>query len=120
MSEPNKPATVPSVDDVVLLPCPFCGGDAKLFNKGDREDRYDVGCSTEGCYVEGGAEWWHGDINTLVAMWNTRANATVRPGDDQQDSPVAWTIVSIGRDGSILCESPSGRRTRWAIECSLE
>jgi Lar family restriction alleviation protein len=25
MSEPDKPATVPSVDDIVLLPCPFCG-----------------------------------------------------------------------------------------------
>jgi len=28
MSEENKPDTVPSVDDVVLLPCPFCGGEA--------------------------------------------------------------------------------------------
>ena len=40
MSELNKPATVPSVDDVVLLPCPFCGGAAV-------EDEEEVGTQTK-------------------------------------------------------------------------
>ena len=43
-----------------------------LVDKGDRENQYDIGCAAEGCYVEGGAEWWHSDPDALVGMWNTR------------------------------------------------
>lgn len=44
----------------------------------------------------------------------------VKAGDDTNGSPVGWTIVAIGRDGSILCQSPTGKRQRYQIECHLD
>jgi hypothetical protein len=64
---------------------------------------------------------------TVMAVNNHDANPIVcsndndvRPTDDTEGSPVGWSIVSIGRDGSILCVSPSGRRKRYQIECQLD
>lgn len=38
----------------------------------------------------------------------------------QQDAaPVGWTIVSIGKDGSLLCDSANGRRCRWWLNESV-
>ena len=45
---------------------------------------------------------------------------SVRSSDDVSGSPVGWTIVAIGRDGSILCQSPQGQRRRYQIECQLD
>ena len=47
------------------------------------------------------------------------ASDNVQRTDDTTRSPAGWTIVAIGRDGSILCESPTGRRRRYQIECHL-
>ena len=44
----------------------------------------------------------------------------VQRTDDTDGSPVGWTILAIGRDGSILCESPTGRRRRYQIECHFD
>ena len=44
----------------------------------------------------------------------------VQQTDDTDGAPVGWTIVAIGRDGSILCQSPTGRRRRYQIECRLD
>lgn len=61
----------------MLKSCPFCGGEATLFER-HGEDVWDIGCATDGCYLEGGAEWcfpsdekWH-----VVEMWNTRSEAS--------------------------------------------
>lgn len=57
-----------------------------------------------------------------LAMPRIFANAKgdVKLGDDTDGSPVGWTIVAIGRDGSILCQSPNGKRRRYQIECHLD
>lgn len=44
----------------------------------------------------------------------------IKPTDDTEGSPVGWTIEAIGRDGSILCRSPNGKRRRYQIECQLD
>lgn len=37
-------------------------------------------------------------------------------GDDAEGDPIGWKIVATGNDGSVLCESPNGRRVRhWFI-----
>ncbi len=41
-----------------LKPCPFCGGEGAVILREDGMDfEYDVGCGTDGCYLEFGAEW---------------------------------------------------------------
>ena len=38
--------------------------------------------------------------------------------DETDGDPIGWTIVSTGDDGSVLCESPIGRRRRyWFKDC---
>lgn len=55
-----------------LLPCPFCGGDARLFERDEGE--YDIACGGAGCYLIAGADWFYDydDLDQFVAMWNTR------------------------------------------------
>ena len=65
MSEPNKPATVPSVDDVVLLPCPCCGGSVQ-----------------SGCYDEGGGDEWWVECGKCELMLGNRKS--------EQDAREAW------------------------------
>lgn len=33
--------------------------------------------------------------------------------DEVEGSPIGWSIVGIGKDGSILCQSPTGKRRRY-------
>lgn len=56
-----------------LLPCPFCGGDARLLDKGG--DEYDVCCGTTQCYASCGADWYLERARAIEA-WNRRAMAT--------------------------------------------
>jgi hypothetical protein len=70
MSEQKDKATVPSVDDVVLLPCPFCGGKAGYV----MEDSYGschIGCNDEDClgYARAFEAWQFGQ---RIDQWNTR------------------------------------------------
>ena len=57
-----------------LSPCPFCGEKAKYIerstHKRDR-NRFDIGCDTIGCYLEGGAEWWL-TKSEITEKWNRR------------------------------------------------
>jgi hypothetical protein len=34
-------------------------------------------------------------------------------GDDTEGDPIGWKIVATGNDGSVLCEAPNGRRSRY-------
>lgn len=36
------------------------------------------------------------------------------------EEPIGWKIVSIGHDGSVLCESPQGHRRRYVFRLSPE
>jgi hypothetical protein len=62
MSEQDKPATVPSVDDVVLLPCPCCGGS-----------------TNSGCYDDGGGdEWWVECSRCELSLGNRKSEQAAR------------------------------------------
>lgn len=59
-----------------LLPCPFCGGEAKLYSVGTGSPHYghyhQVVC--QGCLTASGA-YWSGEQSAIDA-WNTRAERT--------------------------------------------
>jgi len=56
-----------------LSPCPFCGKDVDFIERGDSKDSdsYDIGCNSDDCYLEGGADWWLSK-EEVITMWNTR------------------------------------------------
>ena len=64
-----------------------------------------VAISKSGSRVEIQCE--NGDDANLVFNW------LVDIGDDMESAPIGWKIVAAGNDGSVLCESPSGRRIRY-------
>jgi hypothetical protein len=51
-----------------LLPCPFCGAEAKCERIGTHRFSTIVQCTECGCSLENGEEWGHG------RGWNTRAS----------------------------------------------
>ncbi len=57
-----------SVHDVVLLPCPFCGGEAELVSDEgyERNPLSRIGCT------ECGAEIIAGHAKTVCSLWNNR------------------------------------------------
>lgn len=62
-----------------LSPCPFCGGEAKLYEffeipaVGNSRSRYNPGCATSGCFIEGWIEAWFESKEDAAAAWNSRA-----------------------------------------------
>ena len=67
MNEPKKPPTAAPLHGIVLLPCPFCGGDADLV--WDDWGHYRVWCS--GC----AATITHDTELHAVAAWNRRRSS---------------------------------------------
>ena len=54
-----------------LKPCPFCGGEAELFEREEGSDFWDIRCKTSECFMEDGSNWFlHPDV--VTKMWNTR------------------------------------------------
>jgi len=51
-----------------LLPCPFCGGEAKIMGDQDVENYFTVGC--ENCSIELDED---GNTEQAIKAWNTRA-----------------------------------------------
>jgi len=81
MSEPDKPATVPSVDDTVLLPCPFCGGDAYILEsiyKSDSNTLYEYKAYCGQCNAECGS--WERSRSEAAGDWNRRDGNPCREG----------------------------------------
>lgn len=62
-----------------LSPCPFCGGEAKLYEfhevpyVGKPYSKFNPGCATEGCIIEGWIEAWCETMDEAAAAWNHRA-----------------------------------------------
>lgn len=71
-----------SVNSEALLPCPFCGGEAKLYEVGLKPDYgYIVGCADcEGQAGDTDEPWLQ--AGHAIAAWNRRT-ATAR----QEDAP---------------------------------
>lgn len=51
-----------------LKPCPFCGGEAELVQRGTRRQSAQISCTNCGCFFECGAETEEGWID----RWNER------------------------------------------------
>lgn len=99
MSEQNKPATVPSVHDVVLLPCPFCGGEAG-FIESDSYGACHLGCTVEEC---SGYSWPsdESELRDRIDRWNTRCVdghvVTFHREKASVIAPVAvWVVMAEG------------------------
>jgi len=83
MREPTPAA----VEEVALLPCPFCGSEAEIERRGDHRVSTIYQCTFCGCSLETGEEWSHG------RDWNNRAAILALPS-------VEWrTIDSAPRNG---------------------
>ena len=50
-----------------LLPCPFCGGEAKLVKSKSKVNDYHIKCDR--CSIKTG--WWYGKSD-VVKTWNNR------------------------------------------------
>jgi hypothetical protein len=51
----------------VIKPCPFCGGESKLFYHEDFRS-YRVECANDHCL-----DWWEDDEIDAIEVWNKRA-----------------------------------------------
>lgn len=96
MSEPTKPAAVPLVDDVVLLPCPFCGGEAHVMKHVHMVQEFAAYCGA--CETVHG---WHGTARDAVESWNTRCvDGHVVTFHCERASVIApmkvWVVVAEG------------------------
>jgi len=72
MSEPKDKPTVPSVDDVVLLPCPHCGSESVFV---DAWTTFRVRCRS--CDSMGGGSY---SRDTAALYWNRRDGDPCREG----------------------------------------
>ena len=57
-----------------IKPCPFCGGDAEIFNRdGDSNERfsYDIRGLDNKCYLSEGADYYL-SCPDAMDLWNTR------------------------------------------------
>jgi Lar family restriction alleviation protein len=98
-----------STDQVELLPCPFCGGEAKRFTIGDDEPNNaggDVICCTR-CQASSHVEF--GRKENLVSLWNTRA-AIAAVGDEWRTEPTEAMI-----DAGMKAAGRYGMRA-WALD----
>ncbi len=53
-------------DSAVLLPCPFCGGEAEVQQQGTNRQSHIIACTNCGCRLETGETWNAG------SLWNKR------------------------------------------------
>ena len=76
MSEPKDDTTVPSVHDIVLLPCPFCG--SQDFDHPTREAPIYRLRHFGDCFI-GVKDWrresWFNPESEELTRWQTRLNS---------------------------------------------
>jgi len=60
-------------DEMTLLPCPFCGGEADISDEGEGTEpyRFWAYCTNGKCFVEGTPAFE--TENEAIEAWNTRA-----------------------------------------------
>ena len=106
MSDNATRAASSSAPACSLLPCPFCGGEARIC--GDISDRNGVYvvCMSPDCWCSMGEHWDRDampdhqfrDEESAVAAWNRRANA------EAQRPAVAGTLTPLVRRSDPLPE----------------
>lgn len=72
-----------------LLPCPFCGGAARIERVGNRRHSTQYACNECGCTLETGEEWNHG------ADWNRRPAIDLAATRDAREGVEASDIAAI-------------------------
>lgn len=94
--------TKPDNEFAALLPCPFCGGDAKRFECEETDNiGGDVICCTV-CYAS--SKVIFGEKVGLEEAWNTRAQPQ---SDDGRARAYEWNEESI-RDCQVIIDSAVG------------
>jgi Lar family restriction alleviation protein len=76
MNEENKPPTAAPLHGIVLLPCPFCGGEAEECYQRDDLDDWKIECS--GCGAVSCPDGMRYDKHLAIKDWNTRIVKGVR------------------------------------------
>lgn len=94
-------------DDVKLLPCPFCGAEAKL-RADDCGDAWTPECTNTECSVDFP---WYWDKADAVAVWNTRAKPAVGPATAGVLDQVARSL----RRMDLTPKSPFGLPPTFAV-----
>jgi hypothetical protein len=88
-----------------LLPCPFCGGEAKVERQGTARQSSIIACEDCGCRVETGEIWSIGD------RWNTRHVA--QPPIDPTNHHNALLCPYCNPDGLKFASPPSPVAGEW-------
>ena len=60
-----------------LKPCPFCGCNAVFHVDSDIidglvEERYDVACDNDDCFISDGSDKYWGTKEAVISAWNRR------------------------------------------------
>ena len=70
----ERTTSAPPVDAGLLLPCPFCGGEAELEPHPWMDDCVRAGCGDPACAVKPATEYLlRCFLDELCAAWNRRA-----------------------------------------------
>ena len=57
-----------------IKPCPFCKEKSEIIDNIENGfDGFDVGCGTDGCYLETGANWNFSTRQEAIEKWNKRS-----------------------------------------------
>ena len=92
-----------------LLPCPFCGGEAKLVKSKSKMNDTRIQCKK--CGIKTG--WWMGEPAELIEQWNNR----VYPEEELPDGTKITVCgenanfeicAECGQIADILCDFPIG------------
>lgn len=68
-----------------LLPCPFCGGEARIIAK-PYEPKVCVGCDDDTCLGFSGLGWLYDSEKEATEAWNQRAERACRMEKDDRYS----------------------------------
>jgi len=108
--------------DTVLLPCPFCGGEAAFERKGDRRRSEIVSCLDCGCLLETNRTFDHGrDWNTRADLVQSQIDAAVAAAFDNLASKFpTWRAVAKAIRAETNTDALAARDARVRAEALRE
>lgn len=67
--------TVKAMGDVELKPCPFCGGEARMYYDWSSAtgDWFSIDCNNDECLMVNQGTGWRDSKEKAISAWNTRA-----------------------------------------------